>query len=41
MGYAPQVPFGDGLKAAIEWYAGNRDWWEPLHRPAPPAQAGS
>jgi dTDP-glucose 4,6-dehydratase len=36
MGYAPRVPFSDGLKATIDWYAGNRDWWEPLHRPAPP-----
>ena len=38
MGYAPQVPFSDGLKATIEWYAANREWWEPLHRPAPPAR---
>src|ERR1700691_5944143 len=38
MGYAPQTPFSDGLKATIEWYAANRDWWEPLHRPAPPAR---
>lgn len=37
MGYAPRVPFPDGLKATIEWYAANRAWWEPLHRPAPPA----
>ena len=37
-GYAPQVPFSDGLKATIEWYAGNREWWEPLHRPTPPAR---
>jgi dTDP-glucose 4,6-dehydratase len=36
MGYAPRVPFSDGLKATIEWYAANRTWWEPLHRPAPP-----
>jgi dTDP-glucose 4,6-dehydratase len=36
MGYAPQVPFPDGLKATIEWYAANRAWWEPLQRPAPP-----
>jgi dTDP-glucose 4,6-dehydratase len=41
MGYAPQVPFSEGLKATIEWYAGNRDWWEPLHRPAPPARTGA
>ena len=39
MGYAPQVPFPDGLKATIEWYAANREWWEPLHRPAPPARS--
>src|SRR3984893_12812460 len=38
MGSAPLAPFSDGLKATIEWYAGNRDWWEPLHRPAPPAR---
>ena len=38
LGYAPQVPFSEGLKATIEWYAGNRGWWEPLHRPAPPAR---
>jgi dTDP-glucose 4,6-dehydratase len=36
MGYAPRVPFNDGLKATVEWYEVNRDWWEPLHRPAPP-----
>ena len=40
MGYAPLVPFAEGLKATIEWYAGNRDWWEPLHRPAPPVRPG-
>jgi dTDP-glucose 4,6-dehydratase len=38
MGYAPRVPFADGLKATVEWYAANRGWWEPLHRPAPPAR---
>lgn len=30
MGYAPQVPFADGLKSTIQWYADNRDWWAPL-----------
>jgi dTDP-glucose 4,6-dehydratase len=40
MGYAPLTPFSDGLKATIEWYAANRAWWEPLHRPAPPARVG-
>jgi dTDP-glucose 4,6-dehydratase len=38
MGYEPCVPFADGLKATIEWYAANRGWWEPLSRPAPPAR---
>ena len=37
MGYTPRVPFPDGLKATIAWYAENRPWWEPLDRPAPPA----
>jgi dTDP-glucose 4,6-dehydratase len=38
MGYAPRIPFPDGLKATIAWYADNRQWWEPLDRPAPPAR---
>ena len=27
---APQVPFETGLADTVAWYAGNRDWWEPL-----------
>jgi dTDP-glucose 4,6-dehydratase len=38
MGYAPRIPFTEGLKATAEWYAGNRDWWEHLHRPGAPAR---
>jgi dTDP-glucose 4,6-dehydratase len=30
MGYAPQIPFGEGLRATVGWYTGNRPWWEPL-----------
>ena len=41
MGYAPRIPFPEGLKATIAWYADNRQWWEPLDRPAPPAQPAS
>jgi dTDP-glucose 4,6-dehydratase len=37
MGYEPRIPFPDGIKATIAWYAENRPWWEPLDRPAPPA----
>jgi len=30
MGYAPRIPFAQGLRATVDWYAGNRAWWEPL-----------
>jgi dTDP-glucose 4,6-dehydratase len=30
MGYSPQIPFSDGLKATVRWYQENRRWWEPL-----------
>lgn len=32
MGYAPQVPFMEGLKETVRWYEDNRAWWEPLKR---------
>ncbi len=33
LGYAPQVPFEDGLAATVAWYRDNRSWWEALkHR---------
>lgn len=30
LGYAPQVPFAEGLAATVAWYRQRRDWWEPL-----------
>ncbi len=30
LGWEPQVGFEDGLADTIEWYAKNRQWWEPL-----------
>jgi dTDP-glucose 4,6-dehydratase len=30
MGYAPQIPFSEGLKATVRWYQDNRRWWESL-----------
>lgn len=30
LGYAPQVPFADGLAATIAWYRDNEAWWRPL-----------
>jgi dTDP-glucose 4,6-dehydratase len=34
MGYAPRVPFGQGLQETVRWYAAHRAWWEPLKRAA-------
>src|SRR5215469_14501233 len=30
MGYAPEIPFSEGLHATVQWYRENRRWWEPL-----------
>ena len=30
LGYAPRVPFAEGLAATVAWYRERRDWWEPL-----------
>ena len=30
LGYAPQVPFDEGLAQTVRWYTDNRAWWEPL-----------
>jgi dTDP-glucose 4,6-dehydratase len=30
LGYAPQVPFDQGLADTVQWYRDNRAWWEPL-----------
>jgi len=30
LGYEPLVPFEQGLADVVEWYRGNRAWWEPL-----------
>ena len=35
-GPMPRTAFADGLRATVAWYAENRDWWEPLKRPAGP-----
>lgn len=29
LGYAPQVPFDEGLAATVAWYRDNPDWWRP------------
>ncbi|WP_088285041.1 dTDP-glucose 4,6-dehydratase [Kineosporia sp. A_224] len=35
LGYAPQVPFEQGLADTVDWYRARRDWWEPLKTAAP------
>ena len=32
LGYAPQVPFSQGLADTVRWYRENRAWWEPLKK---------
>jgi dTDP-glucose 4,6-dehydratase len=34
MGFAPRIPFSQGLADTVRWYERNRSWWEPLKRPA-------
>jgi dTDP-glucose 4,6-dehydratase len=28
LGWAPRIQFNDGLQRTVDWYAGNRGWWE-------------
>jgi dTDP-glucose 4,6-dehydratase len=34
LGYAPRVPFDQGLADTVRWYQDNRGWWEPLKKRA-------
>ena len=35
LGWEPRIPFEQGLADTVAWYAGHRDWWEPLRERAP------
>jgi dTDP-glucose 4,6-dehydratase len=35
LGWAPTVPWQQGLVDTVEWYASHRSWWEPLRDRAP------
>jgi dTDP-glucose 4,6-dehydratase len=35
LGWEPEISWEDGLRETVEWYAANRDWWEPLRERAP------
>jgi len=30
LGWAPQMPFTEGLKKTVQWYQDNPEWWRPL-----------
>jgi dTDP-glucose 4,6-dehydratase len=29
LGWAPRIPFEEGLRRTTQWYATHREWWEP------------
>jgi dTDP-glucose 4,6-dehydratase len=33
--WEPEISWEEGLRETVEWYAANRDWWEPLKDRAP------
>jgi dTDP-glucose 4,6-dehydratase len=40
VGYAPRVPFAEGLRSTVKWYIDNREWWEPLKRTGQAGRSG-
>lgn len=30
--WSPRITFEDGIRYTVAWYAGRRDWWEPILR---------
>jgi dTDP-glucose 4,6-dehydratase len=40
LGWQPEIPFSDGLRDTVEWYASHRSWWEPLRGRAPVVETG-
>jgi dTDP-glucose 4,6-dehydratase len=35
LGWEAEIGWEDGLRETVEWYAANREWWEPLKERAP------
>jgi dTDP-glucose 4,6-dehydratase len=35
LGWEPTIPFDTGIAETVSWYAGHREWWEPLLAKAP------
>jgi dTDP-glucose 4,6-dehydratase len=32
LGWSPATNWEEGVRDTVEWYRGNRDWWEPIKR---------
>ena len=41
LGWSDEIPFDQGLAETVQWYADNREWWEPLKGRAPVAESTS
>jgi len=39
LGWTPQHPFDDGLRATVEWYRNNEWWWRPIKESDPAYRA--
>jgi dTDP-glucose 4,6-dehydratase len=39
LGWAPQVPFDEGLKDTVRWYRENEWWWKPIKEADPAFRA--
>ena len=35
LGWSPEVPFEDGLKATVDWYKAHEAWWRPIKETNP------
>jgi dTDP-glucose 4,6-dehydratase len=35
LGWSPNVPFEEGLRATVDWYRANEGWWRPLKESNP------
>jgi dTDP-glucose 4,6-dehydratase len=35
MGWAPQVPFEEGLRRTVDWYRASEAWWRPIKEESP------
>ncbi|MEU4806636.1 dTDP-glucose 4,6-dehydratase [Actinosynnema sp. NPDC023587] len=40
LGWEPTIPFEEGVRDTIRWYADNRSWWEPLRARSPVTEGG-